>query len=62
MVTSNACRLPDFEPIDGALRKLPRDGFDYVWLVDPPAYDPGLVAGMRPVWRNGRSILYRLHP
>ena len=46
----------------GALASLPRDGFDYVWLIDTPPYNPALVAGMQPVWRGRGSILYRLHP
>ncbi len=48
--------------VDTALRVLPRDRFDYVWLVDTGPYDPRLVAGMQPVWRGPGSILYRLNP
>ena len=36
--------------------------FDYLWLIDPPPFDPELVAGMQPVWRGPGSILYRLQP
>ncbi|HEU4704405.1 MAG TPA: hypothetical protein VFS45_01660 [Sphingomicrobium sp.] len=48
--------------IDRALERLPREHFDYVWLIDPPPFDPGLVAGLRPVWRGPGSVLYQVRP
>ena len=56
------CRGRGGWPVNRALALVPRDAFDYLWLIDPPQYDPRLVAGLHPVWRNGRSILYQLHP
>jgi hypothetical protein len=46
--------------LDQSLRTLPRDAFDYVWLIEPPVYDPSFTAGLQPVWRSGTSILYRV--
>jgi hypothetical protein len=46
--------------LDDSLRFLPRGKFDYVWLIQPPVFDPALVAGMQPVWRSGTSVLYRI--
>ncbi|MEO6432901.1 MAG: hypothetical protein ABIO29_02845 [Sphingomicrobium sp.] len=46
--------------IDQTLRNFPRSEFDYVWLIDPPAYDPALVADLQPIWRGPGSILYRV--
>jgi hypothetical protein len=56
-------RCPDrmHRTIDRSLAELPRDAFDYLWLIDVHSFDPKLTAGMQPVWRNGSSILYRLH-
>jgi hypothetical protein len=48
--------------IDRALRRLPRDQFDYVWLIDPPPFDPKLVDGLHPVWRGPDSVLYQVRP
>jgi len=48
--------------IDQSLEKFPRADFDYVWLVDVPAFDPQLIADLTPVWRGGGSILYRVRP
>jgi len=47
--------------IDRALPQLPRDQFDYLWMLNPPPFDHRLVEGLTPVWHNDRSILYRLH-
>ncbi|GAA4750397.1 hypothetical protein GCM10023264_16150 [Sphingomonas daechungensis] len=46
--------------IDTALKNLPRDKFDYVWIVDVAPYDMKLVSGMTPVWKGSRSMLYRI--
>jgi hypothetical protein len=48
--------------VDVALASIPREAFDYVWLIDPPPHDVRLLAGLRPVWRDGRSVLYRVQP
>jgi hypothetical protein len=48
--------------IDDSLTNLPRDDFDYVWLIDPPPYDPATVADMKLVWRGPGSVLYQTHP
>ncbi|HEY1605551.1 MAG TPA: hypothetical protein VGF77_08115 [Allosphingosinicella sp.] len=46
--------------LDSSLRLFPRAAFDYLWLIEPPAYDHSLMQGMVPVWSNGRSTLYRI--
>ena len=48
--------------VDTALRALPRDRFDFVWLVGTEAPDPRRTAGLQPVWRGGGTILYRVKP
>ena len=55
------CGIGKLWTIDQALAGIPRQDFDYLWIIDPPAYDVSLTAGMTPVWRGGTSILYRLH-
>lgn len=65
MVQQPWCRAaPGHLPIDESLKRLPRDRFDYLWLIDPPAFDHGLVRGMTIVWRNETDLLYRIanHP
>jgi hypothetical protein len=47
-------------PIDAALSRFPRNAFDYLWLINPPAYDVGLTRGMTPVWRDGTDVLFRI--
>jgi UbiD family decarboxylase len=46
--------------INPALRQFPREHFDYLWMIRPPPFDPRHVEGLDPVWRNGRSVLYRI--
>ena len=49
-----------YRTIDEALAQLPRDKFDYVWLIDAPPFDPRLVEDLQPVWRGPRTVLYRI--
>jgi hypothetical protein len=60
MVTPNWCG-PTRWTVDKALKAIPRDAFDYVWLIDVPPYNPDLLRGMTPVWKGRGSMLYRLH-
>jgi hypothetical protein len=46
--------------IDKSLARFPRDAFDYVWLIDPPAFSPSTTKGLQPVWRRADSMLYRV--
>ena len=62
LVRENWCHDRLHLTIDRALATLPRDAFDYVWLVDPPDFDPALITGLHEVWRGGGSILYRVRP
>jgi hypothetical protein len=47
--------------ISESLGALPRNDFDYVWLIDVSPYDAKLVADLPVVWRGPGSVLYRLH-
>jgi len=46
--------------VNRALAAIPRDKFDYVWMVDVPAFNPDLTRGMTPIWRGKGSMLYRI--
>jgi hypothetical protein len=61
LVRPDHCRDLLHRTISESLSALPRNDFDFLWLVDVPPYDPALVAGLQPVWRGPGSILYRLH-
>ena len=60
IVTRGLCRREVWRSLDWSLANLPRRSFDYVWLIDPVPFDPRLLAGMTPVWSNGRDALYRI--
>ena len=62
LVRPNQCHDPLHRTIDQSLATLPRDDFDYVWLIDVPPFDPATVADMRAVWRGPGSILYQTRP
>ena len=48
-----------YRTIDEALAQVPRDKFDYVWLINAPPYDRRLVDDLHLVWRGPGSELYR---
>lgn len=52
------CASSEIWSANRALAAIPRDAFDYLWLVDPPAHDPRLVQDMTPIWRGQGSLLY----
>jgi hypothetical protein len=60
IVTSVQCPREWWRPISRAMARFPRNAFDYVWLIRPPAYDPKFNAGLVPIWRDGTSVLYRV--
>lgn len=54
------CNNERWKTLDQSLRLMPRSAFDYVWLIDPSPYDVRLTTGLRPVWRDGNDVLYRI--
>jgi len=59
-VLARPCRGERWMTLNQSLATFPRDMFDYVWLISPPAYDPALTSGLQEVWRSGTSVLYRV--
>jgi hypothetical protein len=59
-VLPNGCSDGLHRTIDATLASFPRSDFDYVWLVDPPAYNRRLAAGLEPVWQGAGTVLYRI--
>ncbi|WP_293881913.1 hypothetical protein [Sphingomonas sp.] len=59
VVVAGKCR-DRWRPLNWSLTHLPRDAFDYVWLIDPPAFDPALTGGMTQIWQAGTDRLYRI--
>ena len=62
LVRPDNCIDPLHRQIDQSLETLPRNDFDYVWLIDPPRYRQESVADMKPVWRGPGSVLYKTRP
>lgn len=60
LVLGAPCPVETSRTLDRSLATMPREAFDYVWLIDPPAYDARLTAGMTPVWRDGTDALFRI--
>jgi len=60
ITTERQCRSEFWRPLNVSLQTFPRDGFDYVWLIAPPRYDPANLRGLTPVWRSGRSMVLRV--
>ena len=52
-----------YRTIDQALAQVPRDGFDFIWLINVPPFDRRLVGGLELVWSAPGTMLYRIpHP
>lgn len=49
-----------YRTIDEALGQVPRDKFDFVWLLNPMVFDQRLAGDLQPVWRGQGSTLYRI--
>ena len=60
IITRVRCRGEYWRTTDQALAQFPRAAFDYVWLISPPPYQAKLTQGLRPIWRDGASVLYRV--
>ena len=54
------CIDHDLLRVADAIQRLPRQAFDYVWLIDPPPYDPHLTDGLELVWSKGQSRLFKV--
>lgn len=42
------------------LAQLPRDRFDYVWILDQPTDPPLVFPGLTPLYKDERTILFRI--
>lgn len=60
IVTHSRCARDKWRTVDWSIANMPRDRFDYVWLIDLPWVTPPMLPGMVPVWRNGNDSLYRI--
>ncbi|WP_271300187.1 hypothetical protein [Sphingomonas sp. CV7422] len=60
LVTDRRCRGEWWRPLRVSLAYLPRDAFDYVWLINPAPVEPEYLTGLTPIWRSGRDVLYRI--
>jgi hypothetical protein len=62
IVRPNNCSDGLHRHLNASLGLVPRNDFDYVWLLDPAPYDERATRGMQLVWRGPGAILYRLQP
>ena len=60
LVTYRRCRGEWWRPLKVSLAFLPRQAFDYVWLINPAPVEPEFLTGLTPIWRSGRDVLYRI--
>jgi hypothetical protein len=58
IVRNPGCRR-EGRPVAEQFRFLPRDAFDYLWLIDMPPYPAEWAAGWQPVWSGQGSALFR---
>jgi hypothetical protein len=58
-VVEPRCERRERKAFAKAIAEIPRTAFDYVWVIQQPAAQADLT-GLVPVWRTGRSALYRI--
>ncbi len=58
-VTVTACARRERMAYPQAIATFPRGAFDYVWVIQQPD-EAADFRGLQPVWRDGRSALYRV--
>jgi len=58
-VTVSACARRERMAYPLAIATFPRAAFDYVWVIQQPN-EAADYRGLQPVWRSGRSTLYRV--
>jgi hypothetical protein len=59
LVTAKRCP-GKIGPLSVAFASLPRDKFDYVWLIDLPVFDAHVARGLSLIWSDGPNALYRI--
>jgi hypothetical protein len=60
IVLFHKCRGEFWRTLNYALINLPRDKFDYVWMLDPPRFDRKNLKGLTLLWRDGTDAVYRV--
>ena len=62
IVTDVQCPREWWRPVAWALTRFPRDAFDYVWMIRPPAFDQRFLQGLVPLYvdEHSHSGLYRV--
>lgn len=60
IVRPRECATRRVVPVNVALAAIPRQAFDYLWLIDVPPYDERRLKGMRLIWRGPGSLLYAI--
>jgi hypothetical protein len=60
IVTPRKCKGEVYRPINQAIAQVPRAAFDHVWIINSPPIEPRLTSDLRPIWRSGRSVLFRV--
>ena len=59
-VNDKHCVNDDTWTLNEALAAIPRDQFDYVWLLEPPSFNHTYIRGMNKIWQNGNNELYKI--
>jgi hypothetical protein len=58
-VVEPRCARFERRAFPAAVAAIPRDAFDYVWIIQQPNAAADMT-DLQPIWENGRSALYRI--
>ncbi|MEK6638851.1 MAG: hypothetical protein AABY88_12300 [Pseudomonadota bacterium] len=60
LIKSDKCDRPDLLTFAQSMAKLPRSGFDFIWIIGAPEDTQVDYNGLTRIWRNGTSVVYRI--
>jgi hypothetical protein len=60
MVTDDSCVRPDWLTFTKSVSLIPKQAFDYLWVIGAPTDSKPDLRGFEPVWQQGRSAVYRV--
>ncbi len=60
IIMADTCDHTEWRTFTDAMALVPKDAFDFLWVINPPSPNRATFEGYTPVWHYARSTLYRI--